>query len=40
MCSGVEETVVRHLERNARFDQRLVHAERVIFHLLRAAGPP
>ncbi len=36
----VQQPVVNHLERNARFDQRLVVAERVVFHLrarLRAA---
>ena len=32
-CLGVEQPVVHHLERNARFDQRLVPTERVVFEL-------
>ena len=32
-CAGVEQAVVHHLERNARLDQRLVPAQRVVLHL-------
>ena len=37
---GVEQPVVHHLERNARFDQRLVEAERVIFDFGLRRSPP